>query len=198
MQPTSAEVPPPDSDVLDLLQRCAWEQALGLLLERYEAKIHRLCCSMLRDETQAEDASQESWVRIWKALPRFDRRASLSTWIYAITRNRCLTAIERRRNSALMNAEDNEAEMAALETGPVDVEDQAAVLRGLVDLLPERHRRVLTLFYYEDCSVAEVADMLKMPAGTVKTLLYRARAALGQQLKERGLDDPKTWWEAQT
>ena len=197
MQSASAEVPPPDNDTLRLLDAGELGQALAQLLARYESKVFRLACSMLRDASQAEDAAQESWVRIWKALPRFDRRASLSTWIYAITRNRCLTAIERNRNHAFIRVDANEAEMAALETEQTEAQDLSSVLLGLVDCLPERDRRVLTLFYYEDRSVAEVAVMLTMPVGTVKTLLYRARAALGEQLRLRGLDDPAAWWGEQ-
>jgi len=67
-------------------------------MERYEQKVYRLCCSILRNPDQAEDAAQESLVRVRRALPRYDSRASLSTSIYTITRNRCLTAIERRRD----------------------------------------------------------------------------------------------------
>lgn len=197
MQPASVEASPPDNDILILLQGGALERALVLLLERYEIKVYRLCCSMLRNETQAEDVAQESWVRIWKALSRFDRRASLSTWIYAITRNRCLTAVARRRDQVSMSTEDTTAEIAAPEVGQTDTEDMSLLLRELIELLPERYRHTLTLFYYEDRSVAEVADMLKMPVGTVKTLLYRARGALGELLKRRGLGDPTAWWGLQ-
>jgi len=59
--------------------------------------VYRLCCALLRDRTQAEDAAQDSLIRVWKALERYDRRASLSSWIYAIARNRCLTALDRKR-----------------------------------------------------------------------------------------------------
>jgi RNA polymerase sigma-70 factor, ECF subfamily len=187
----------PDNDILVLLQGCELEHAFALLFERYEGKVYRLCCSMLRDATQAEDAAQESWVRVSTALASYDRRASLSTWIYAITRNRCLTAIERRRYLVSMSTADIEAEITALEVGQVDPEDLSALLREFVEFLPERYRRVLTLFYYEDRSVSEVAKMLAMPEGTVKTLLNRARAALGEQLRRRGLDDPSAWWDVQ-
>jgi RNA polymerase sigma-70 factor (ECF subfamily) len=197
MQSAPAEARPPDTDILILLHGGALERALALLLERYEVKVYRLCCSMLRDQTSAEDVAQESWVRIWKALSSFDQRASLSTWIYAITRNRCLTAIERRRYQMSLSTEDAMADMAAPEAGQADTEDMSQLLRQLVDMLPERYRRPLTLFYYEERSVAEVAEMLKMPVGTVKTLLYRARGALGEQLKLRGLGDPKAWWGAE-
>lgn len=193
MQRAMATAAPTDSDILALLQSGALERAFALLLDRYEGKVYRLCCTMLRDPTQAQDAAQESWVRVWKALKRYDERASLSTWIYTITRNRCLSAIERRRDLTSLSAEEFEGEAPALEAEQPGPEDSSALLRELVDLLPERQRRTLVLFYYEDRSVSEVAEMLAMPEGTVKTILYRARAALGKELRRRGLDDPSIW-----
>ena len=70
--------------------------------------------TLLREPTAAQDAAQESLVRIWKALASYDQRASLSTWIYAITRNRCLTAIERRRDLASLSDPEVNAEAQAL------------------------------------------------------------------------------------
>jgi RNA polymerase sigma-70 factor (ECF subfamily) len=187
-----------DRDILALLQSGAVEPAFQLTLARYQDKVYRLCCALLRDPSAAEDAAQESLVRIWKAIGSYDGRASLSTWIYAITRNRCLTAIERRRE--LVSLSDDavaaEAEATAQSHNTVDEPQQgSALLRELVDLLPERYRRTLTLFYYEDRSVGEVARMLAMPEGTVKTNLSRARAALAEQLRRRGLSDPGHWLE---
>jgi len=188
-----------DGDIVALLQSGAVEPAFQLTLARYQDKVYRLCCALLRDPSAAEDAAQESLVRIWKAIGGYDGRASLSTWIYTITRNRCLSAIERRRELASLSDEAiaAEAEAQAQTFGAGDDEPQqgAALLRELVDLLPERYRRTLTLFYYEDCSVSEVARMLGMPEGTVKTNLSRARAALAEQLRRRGLSDPSQWLE---
>ena len=189
----------PDCDILALLQSGAVGPAFQLTLARYQDKVYRLCCALLRDPSAAEDAAQESLVRIWKAIGGYDGRASLSTWIYTITRNRCLTAIERRRELASLSddAVAAEAELQAHSMSAAD--DQAPegseLLRELVDLLPERYRRALTLFYYEDRSVSEVASMLGMPEGTVKTNLSRARAALAEQLRRRGLSDPSHWLE---
>jgi RNA polymerase sigma-70 factor (ECF subfamily) len=193
-----------DSDIIALLQSGALEPAFQLTLARYQDKVYRLCCALLRDPTAAEDAAQESLVRIWKAIGSYDQRASLSTWIYTITRNRCLTAIERRREMASLSDEAVEAEAHALgelQREPqggsgAEFDDDSELLRELVNLLPERYRRTLTLFYYEDRSVSEVASMLAMPEGTVKTTLFRARAALAEQLRRRGLDDPRHWLEA--
>jgi RNA polymerase sigma-70 factor, ECF subfamily len=203
MQPAVVSAAPEDGDVIALLRAEGRERAFALLLPRYEHKVYRLCCALLRDSSQAQDAAQESLVRIWKALPDYDGRASLSSWIYAITRNRCLTAIARRRELASMSdaAIEAEAEITASEqlAAGADSEtddDASATLRELIDLLPERYRRTLMLFYYEERSVSEVAGMLGMPEGTVKTNLYRARAALTEQLRRRGLDDPRHWLES--
>ncbi len=186
-----------DSDIADLLRAGHRDRAFEALLERYEGKVYRLCCALLRDRTQAEDAAQESIVRVWKSLDSYDGRASLSSWIYAITRNRCLTALERRRAMESLSDSEIESEIEGL---PATESEPAALrseyLREMVDLLPERLRRTLLLFYYEDRSIGEVALMLGCPEGTVKTHLYRARAALVEQLKQRGLNDPQHWLEA--
>jgi RNA polymerase sigma-70 factor, ECF subfamily len=179
-----------DQDIAELLRTGAETAAFDTLVERYEHKIYRLCCSILRDRVLAEDAAQESLLRIWKALHRYDQRASLSTWIYAITRNRCLTAIDRRRLNEPLG------EVPAAE--PAKIDDQSELLRELVDALPERYRRTLTLYYYEDQSVAEAALMLGVPEGTVKTNLFRARALLLQRINQLGLADPGLWLEGAT
>jgi RNA polymerase sigma-70 factor (ECF subfamily) len=196
MQSASADAAPQDRDILELLHKGAYDQAFAQLLDRYEHKLFRLCCALLRDATLAQDAAQESLVRVWKALPSYDGRASLSTWIYAITRNRCLTALARRREESSLLEPEAEADMVSVEDA--EPNNQSMLLRALVEQLPERYRRVLTLYYYEDCSVNEVAAALAMPEGTVKTTLHRARAALMEQLRRRGLDVLSTWLEIRT
>lgn len=133
---------------------------------------------------------------MWKALDRYDGRASLSSWIYAITRNRCLTALQRRRTLDSLDELSEAAQAApAPVTGTEPWDGRAEQLRDLVQRLPEPLRRTLLLYYYEERSVAEVARMLGCPEGTVKTALFRARAALAKMLKNRGLDDPAYWRE---
>ncbi len=199
MQPMPAPAAPEDGDILEPLRAGEHGLAFERLLQRYDRKVYRLCCAILRDPTQAQDAAQESLVRIWKALPRYDGRASLSTWIYAIARNRCLTALERRRELASLSDAQVEAEWeagAGAVAGEPDGEaaEQGALLRELVERLPERYRRVVTLYYYEDRALGEVARMLNQPEGTIKTHLYRARAALLEQLQRSGMDRPELWF----
>lgn len=186
-----------DGDIHALLERGAYSEAFAPLLERYQGKVYRLCCVLMRDPMLAEDMAQESLLRIWRALPGYDGRASLSTWIYTITRNRCLTSIQRARDLAPLD-DDTASEAGILQeeetqTAAVEHAEAHTLLRQLVGALPERYRRVLTLFYYEDRSVSEVGEMLAMPEGTVKATLFRARALVAEQLKRRGLHDARLW-----
>ena len=191
-----------DLDIVELLQGGRHEAAFERLAERYERKVYRLCCTIMRDPDQAADAAQESLLRVWKALPGYDQRASLSTWIYTITRNRCLTALERRRELESMSdpAVEQAAEAAGAAAGsgggaPETAQDQSALLRELVEALPAHYRRALTLFYYEERSVGEVAAMLSQPEGTIKTHLHRARALLLERVRALGLGDVQHWLE---
>ena len=187
-----------DAEVLGLLRRGAREQAFARVLEGYEQKVFRLCCALLGERTQAEDAAQESLLRVWHALERYDGRAGLSSWIYAITRNRCLSALAHRRTFDSLDAPEwgeHSLEPAADEVLPDASDGRVQQLRDLVELLPERQRQVLRLYYFEDRSVSEVALMLGCPEGTVKTGLFRARAALAALLERRGLADPSYWQE---
>lgn len=184
-----------DSDVLGLLRSGQRDQAFDAVLRLYEGKVYRLCCALLRDRALAEDAAQESLLRVWKALDNYDGRSSISSWIYAITRNRCLTVLERRRAMDSLSDSEVEAEMERQSCHEADSSEgeTASLLRELVDLLPERLRRTVLLYYFEDRSTSEVALMLGCPEGTVKTHLFRARAALTEQLKLRGLHNASLW-----
>lgn len=185
-----------DADIVELIRRGAHAQAFELLLGRYERRLYRLCLSLLREPAQAEDAAQESFVRIWKALHGYDGRASLSTWCYTIARNRCLTALQRRRDEETLSDPEVAAEAEAVAPAAAnDADDRVQLLRELVDTLPERYRRTLTLFYYEERSVPEVAAMLGLPEGTVKTNLFRARGLLLGSLEQLGLADANLWRE---
>lgn len=200
-QPAANDADAIDATVLALVRGGELQRAFDLLVERQGAPVYRLCLAMLRDGAQAEDAAQETLIRVWRALPRFDGRAALSTWVYAIARNRCLTALSRRRDALSMSDPDVAEAAEAIGSGAVagpDGADAAGLLREFVGALPERYRRCLTLYYYEDRSVADVAALLGVPVGTVKTNLHRAREALLAQIERAGLKDLSLWLERPT
>jgi RNA polymerase sigma-70 factor (ECF subfamily) len=174
-----------DTDLLALLERRDHDGVLEALMQRHGQKALNLCYSMVRDQALAEDLAQVSFVKLWQALPRYDGRAALSTLLYTITRNTCLSELRKAGRvvslDALTSADtDDEAGPLAL-PDEVDYSSRAGAsydVDKLLNLLPENYRQVVSLFYLEDCSVDEVAEMLDMPANTVKSVLHRARKRL--------------------
>ena len=149
------------------------------LLKEYEGKVLRLCHAMLGNRALAEDTAQEIFLRIWRALGAFRGEASLSTWVYAVTRNACLTAIERMKTAAAESLADPDimrrAQTRELEQAP---RESRTDVQGWLAELPESQRQALTLFYLEERSYKEVATALGVPMGTVKTWICRGRRAL--------------------
>jgi RNA polymerase sigma-70 factor (ECF subfamily) len=166
-----------DGNIVALLGRGRRAEAFEVLLAAYQDKVFRLCYSMLGDRAQAEDAAQESFLRIWKSMERYRGEAALGTWIFSITRNVCLTAISKR--GARVSAPIEEAER-----GIAEAPDRQRDILRVVAQLPDHYRRVVMLFYMEERSYEEVARMLDLPVGTVKTHLHRARVQLATMIRE--------------
>ena len=155
-------------------------RAFDLIVPEFQDRVFRLSYSILKDRAAAEDAAQETFVRVWKALAGFDGRAALGTWIYAIARNTCLMELRKRRPMVSLDDPDShEAQRAAtsIATGPASDPERDNLLR-LVETLPENQQQAVRLFYLEDRSYDAVAAALGMPLGTVKNLLFRARKRL--------------------
>jgi len=184
-----------DADLLAALGRGDHRAVLEGLMDRYRQKVMHLAVSIVRSDALAEDLSQTIFVKAWQALPKFDGRASLSTWLYTIARNTCLTAIERERRLVPLEdfaeAAEDDADPMVFGRGQAGLEtaSQAAAeydVARLLEQLPEPYRRVVVLFYLEDRSCEEVGDLLSMPTGTVKALLHRGRKKLAALAGEMG------------
>jgi len=185
-----------DADLVVALKAGDRRAVLEGLMDRYRQKVMHLAVSIVRDPALAEDLSQTVFVKAWQALSKFDGRASLSTWLYTITRNTCLTALERERRIVPLEdfneVADDDGDPMLFGTAQAGVESagQAAAeydVAKLLEQLPEPYRRVVVLFYLEDRSCEEVGELLSMPTGTVKALLHRGRkrlAALAGALQE--------------
>lgn len=168
-----------------------YDRAFELLLEAFRDKIFRLAYSFLQNESQAEDVAQEVLVKVWKALPTYHGGASLSTWIYAITRNASLTELKRRTARAAVSFQDPDW-AAMTESIPSEAQsgDQAALgmdAQTLLQALPLRSRAVVSLFYLEQRSYEEVSVQLGIPLGTVKTLLFRAKRDLMRRARSASI-----------
>lgn len=162
------------------------QEAFRQIVERYQGAVYNLAYRMLGDAEEAEDAAQEIFVRIYRQLGRYDPARKFSTWTLAIATNYCIDQLRRRRMQ-LVPLENIIPWARAREAGPegeaLSRESRDEVQR-LLKQLPEKYRAPLVLRYWEDLSCAEIAEILGVPEGTVKTQIHRARKQLGKLLVE--------------
>ena len=166
------------------------EAAFRHLVDAYRHVAYGVALRILRHPEEAEEATQEAFVRAWNALPKFRGEAKFSTWLYRIVTRRAFDRLE-----AVKRRHGREVAVEAVETLPGgDAPDpwsgqRARLLERLVADLPDAQRAAITLFYFEERSVNEVAETLGMPPNTVKTHLARARVALrGAWVRKAGED----------
>jgi RNA polymerase sigma-70 factor, ECF subfamily len=171
-----------DDAIRALLGRKRFNDAFELAMSAYGNRMLGLAFSILGDRAQAEDAVQDVMVRIWRALPQFRGDSAFSTWAYAITRNRCLTLLKQRRGEESLSLDEPEARQAA--AGIVGESAPASDVWALLGTLPLPYRQALTLFYAEEKSYEEIAQLLDMPIGTVKTHIHRGRKMLASLYAE--------------
>lgn len=156
--------------------------AFAVLVRRHARLMTFIAVKIVRDETEAEDVVQSALLNVLRSAAKFDRRASVKTWIGRITRNAALDARRRRLARATTSLTGDEQDTAA----PVDV---AAVVHGrtvadeLLQELPETTRRIVVMIDMLDLSFATVAEILDIPVGTVKSRRWRALRALAARLE---------------
>ncbi len=172
---------------LALVQSCLEgdERSLRALVQRFQGLVFGLCLRMLRQREDAEDVTQEVFLRIVRSLNRWDPNRPLKPWIVQITLNRCRTHLARRAKRPVQATE------AMLQSLTTETHVASKLIgwemeRALKELR-EEHRECFVLFYREQLSCQEIADKLGCPVGTVKIRLHRARKELAEILRRRGV-----------
>jgi len=159
------------------------------LFARYRTPIFRFVLRMVRNETVAEDVNSDVFVEVWRQAATFEGRSAVSTWMFSIARFKALNQLRRKREDELDeekavtivdDADDPEVALAK--------KDTAAVLRQCLTELTVDHREIINLVYYQHKSVEEVAQIIGIPAATVKTRMFYARKKLSELLEHRGID----------
>ena len=178
-----------------LLERCQARdaEAFAQLVTEQQDYVYTLARRVLRDPEDAAELAQDVFLHVWNGLPFFRREARFRTWLYRIVVNHCLNHLRRvRRERGTVPLSEHLARQLADPRNDPHAEawqgERRALIWGQVEQLPERYRLVLTLFYQQELSCAEISGLLGIPVGTVKTHLHRARAALADSLPQGGLD----------
>jgi len=174
-----------------LIERIAGgdKMAMQVLFARHHVRVYRFALRLVRNEATAEDLISEVFLDVWRQAGRFEGRSAVSTWLLAITRFKALSLLRRRPEEAL--DEVTEAAIEDPEDDPdvvLQKKDKAAVLRRCLHRLSAEHREIVDLVYYHEKSVQEVAEIVGIPEGTVKTRMFHARKKLAEMMKEQGID----------
>jgi RNA polymerase sigma-70 factor (ECF subfamily) len=168
--------------------------AMRMIIKRYNRRLYRLARAIVRNDADAEDVLQESYLRAFAAIDGFRGEATLATWLSRITINEALGRLRRQRQSAKLNSGVARLEQACVIPFPlaasVDDPERTMAQRQILDMverasdnLPEVYRVVFVARVIEGLSVEETADALALQPGTVKTRLHRARLLVKQDLE---------------
>ena len=161
------------------------QTAFCQLVEAYQGPVYNLAYRMLGNASEAEDAAQETFVRMYTKLHTYRPSRKFSSWVFAIASHYCVDRLRRRRFS-LLSLDDEPVAMtiSSHKHGPEDVALRQEVrdeVQGLVDRLSPAYRVPLILRYWHDLSYAEIADVMGLSVPAVKSRLYRARLQLAEQ-----------------
>ena len=190
----STSVEEADEDQLVKASQQGDQEAFAILVLRHQRRVFNLSLRLVHNEEDASEVAQEAFVSAWQGLPAFRGEACFSTWLYRITYHCGLRQLERRkREIALQEAMQAEQIVSAheREKSPEDVveqHEQQALLRGVLDQLPARYRLILLLRDFQELTYQEMASMLALPIGTIKTHLFRARHLLKQRMLALSLE----------
>ena len=196
----SADVPSPSAEPLEaLIQRClagdqqAWEQ----IVRMHWRKVFNVAYKFVGKHDAAEDLTQDIFLKIFKSLDTFDRRANFQTWLVSVSRNLCIDhyrSVRKERETIDREIDASELSPASPDRGPfaaLEQRDRVVLLRQALSALPETLRNAVVLRDLQELSYQEIADRLKLPEGTVKSRINRGRAELARQVQKlRGDDFP--------
>lgn len=156
-------------------------EAVSDLIRRYSAPLYRFIQRVRPFQQDGDDILQETWIRAWTNLPRFDPRRRFSTWLFQIALNHCRDHARRDRVRDRFRAETGTPPARQEAASP---EEKVASMRVMeaIEELPRRHKEVLLLRYYQGFSEKETAEILDCPPGTVKSRLHQATRRLRRLL----------------
>lgn len=164
-------------------------KAFAVLVNRYKDLVFTLAIRMLKNREEAEEVSQDTFIKVYKSLEKFKGDSKFSTWIYKVAYNTSLDRI--KKNKRQMNEvpidEFTEHELQSIDDALVQLEkrDQRKTIQDCLQLLPSQDSFLLTLYYFEDLSLDEISKVVEIEANTIKVKLFRSRKKLASILKQR-------------
>ena len=184
-------------DVETLIQRClqgdqrAWET----VVRQHWRKVFNVAYKFVGKHDEAEDLTQDIFLKIFRSLDTFDRRANFQTWLISVSRNLCIDhyrSVRKERETIDRDVDAGDLMPASTEASPIaalEQRDRVMLLRQALSALPETLRTAVLMRDIQELSYQEIADTLRLPEGTVKSRINRGRTELARQIKKlRGQD----------
>ncbi|MEO8352998.1 MAG: sigma-70 family RNA polymerase sigma factor [Chthoniobacteraceae bacterium] len=197
--PLSAPSEPDDDSAsahdLALMQRVKSgdTEAFQELVEIHQHRVIGTVAKMLGDDRDAEDVSQQVFIRVWKSAGRYEPTAKFTTWLFTIARNLVFNELRRRKRHRLVPLESStdddgpvrqtaDPKVKSPDTAVLDAEMQDAIQRA-IEALPETQRMAVILRRYDETPYEDIAEILEITVPAVKSLLFRARTELRERLR---------------
>src|ERR1044072_149199 len=190
--------PSVSTDAIDMLiQRClggdqvAWEE----IVRQHRRKVFNIAYRFTGRHDEAEDLTQDIFLKIFRSLHTFDRRANFQTWLVSVSRNLCIDhyrSVRKERETIDRDVDANELAPTSAEPGPVAALEQAdrvMLLKQALSALPDTLRTAVLMRDIQELSYQEIADQLRLPEGTVKSRINRGRTELARQIRKLRADD---------
>jgi len=162
------------------------------LVSRYQNKVFSTAYNYTRDYEEAKDLTQEIFIKVYNNLGNFQNKAQFSTYLFRIAVNRCIdwTRKKRAKTISILSCQDEDDVdvydfIADCGSNPEEIllrQENADIIRAEINKLPEIYRTVMIMYYFQDFSPQEIADILKVPRKTIDTRLFRARKFIKKRL----------------
>jgi RNA polymerase sigma-70 factor (ECF subfamily) len=180
--PTSVEQ---DDAILVAASKAGDQNAFAVLVQRHQRRVFNLVYRLLQEYDEANEVTQDAFFSAWQGLPSFRGDARFSTWLYRIAYNYALKQLEKRKRDKALEV----AMQVETETGDerveeaIEVHQRQEIVREHLSMLPAKYQIVLILRHLQEMTYEEMAEILRVPIGTIKTHLFRARNLLKERLE---------------
>jgi RNA polymerase sigma-70 factor (ECF subfamily) len=162
--------------------------AFDTLFTRHQRAVYRFVLRFTKDASLAEETASEVFLEVWRCAGKFEARSQVSTWLLAIARYKAIALLRQRKESQLESSADVLLEDSADNPEQSLVKQQSgAIVRRCLSQLPPAHRQIIDLYYLGHKSIPELADLVGIPASTVKTRMFYARNRMAQLLEQAGM-----------
>jgi RNA polymerase sigma factor (sigma-70 family) len=174
--------------------------AFSVLVDQYKDLVFTLAYKMMKNKEEAEEVSQDTFIKVFNSLAKFRGDSKFSTWIYKITYNTSLDRLKKRKkeNSIVYLEDFNEEEIKVIESmiEHIDEKERNQKVQECLQLLPSEDAFLLTLYYFDDQSLEEIAKVIDTNSNNVKIKLFRSRKKLTSILKDQLEPEILTYYES--